>query len=89
MVKPEHDILALFEKKECVTMLAPMVRYGRYDDGDGDGGDGRRPLRMLCRKYDTDVVFSQMIMAESVVKSAKAAQVGELGSDERRGMWWW
>lgn len=46
----------------------------------------RRPLGMLCRKYDTGIVFSQMIMVDSVVMSAKAALVGEMDPEHQRGV---
>ncbi|ODM95475.1 tRNA-dihydrouridine(20a/20b) synthase [NAD(P)+]-like [Orchesella cincta] len=51
------SVVELFEEKALVKMCAPMVRYTRL------------PFRMLVREYDTDVVFTPMILADSFVKS--------------------
>ncbi|CAL8088871.1 unnamed protein product [Orchesella dallaii] len=56
------SVVELFEEKSLVKMCAPMVRYTRL------------PFRLLVREYDTDVVFSPMILADSFVKSEQCRQ---------------
>ncbi|KAK3579343.1 hypothetical protein CHS0354_029635 [Potamilus streckersoni] len=51
--------LDLFEEK-FVKMCAPMVRYSKM------------PFRMLVRKYDCDLAFTPMIIANSFIQSLKA-----------------
>jgi len=51
------DILELFQSKKCLKISAPMVRYSKL------------PFRKLVRKYDCDLCFTPMIMADSFVAS--------------------
>ncbi|XP_033625787.1 tRNA-dihydrouridine(20a/20b) synthase [NAD(P)+]-like [Asterias rubens] len=55
-----RSITDLFKQKEPVKMCAPMVRYSKL------------AFRTLVRRYDCDLTFTPMIMADSFVKSTKA-----------------
>ncbi|XP_045166291.2 tRNA-dihydrouridine(20a/20b) synthase [NAD(P)+]-like [Mercenaria mercenaria] len=52
--------MELFQEKTLVKICAPMVRYSKL------------PFRMLVRKYDCDLAFTPMIIANSFVQSLKA-----------------
>lgn len=52
--------MELFEKKKCVKICAPMVRYSKLS------------FRMLVREYGCDLAFTPMIIADSFIKSLKA-----------------
>ncbi|KAL4226452.1 tRNA-dihydrouridine(20a/20b) synthase [NAD(P)+]-like protein [Mactra antiquata] len=52
--------LELFKEKDLVKICAPMVRYSKL------------PFRMLVRKYDCDIAYTPMIIADSFVQSLKA-----------------
>ncbi|CAA9994354.1 unnamed protein product [Nesidiocoris tenuis] len=58
--KPKTDILQLFERKKVLNVCAPMVRYSKLE------------FRTLIRKYNCDLCYTPMIMADSFVQSAKA-----------------
>ncbi|XP_063235214.1 tRNA-dihydrouridine(20a/20b) synthase [NAD(P)+]-like [Bacillus rossius redtenbacheri] len=55
-----NDILSLFRNKKCVNVCAPMVRYSKL------------AFRSLVRKYECDLCFTPMIIAESFLASPKA-----------------
>ncbi|KAF7266422.1 dihydrouridine synthase 4 [Rhynchophorus ferrugineus] len=59
-LKAQFDILELFETKDLVKICAPMVRYSKLQ------------FRNLVKLYDCDLVFSPMILADSICKSEKA-----------------
>ncbi|XP_030747739.1 tRNA-dihydrouridine(20a/20b) synthase [NAD(P)+]-like [Sitophilus oryzae] len=59
-LKPQTNILELFESKDLVKICAPMVRYSKLQ------------FRNLVRQYDCDLVFTPMILADSICKSSKA-----------------
>lgn len=50
----------LFETQDCVKICAPMVRYSKL------------PFRLLVRKYNCDLAFSPMILADSFYNSQRA-----------------
>lgn len=50
----------LFQNNDPVTIAAPMVRYSNL------------PFRLLVRKYNCQVAYSSMIIAESFVNSTRA-----------------
>ena len=52
--------MELFEKKDIVRICAPMVRYSK------------QAYRHLVRKYNCDLCYTPMIIADSFVKSDKA-----------------
>ncbi|KAH9504822.1 tRNA-dihydrouridine(20a/20b) synthase [NAD(P)+]-like protein [Bulinus truncatus] len=52
--------IELFKEKEITKVCAPMVRYSKL------------AFRKLVRKYDCDLAFTPMIVANSFIKSAKA-----------------
>lgn len=54
------DVLELFRSKKYLKICAPMVRYSKL------------PFRKLVRKYDCDLCFTPMIMADSFVASEVA-----------------
>ncbi|XP_047146871.1 tRNA-dihydrouridine(20a/20b) synthase [NAD(P)+]-like isoform X1 [Hydra vulgaris] len=50
----------LFEEKDLVYVCAPMVRYSK------------QPFRHLVRRYNCDLAYTPMIMADSFIKSIEA-----------------
>ncbi|XP_065348232.1 tRNA-dihydrouridine(20a/20b) synthase [NAD(P)+]-like isoform X1 [Cloeon dipterum] len=54
------DVLELFKSKKYLNISAPMVRYSKL------------PFRKLVRKYNCDLCFTPMIMADSFVVSELA-----------------
>lgn len=52
--------MQLFQDNSLVKVCAPMVRYSKL------------PFRMLVRKYECDLAFTPMIIANSFVQSLKA-----------------
>lgn len=66
MIMPEEDSfqwtkpLELFSSGRTVKICAPMVRYSKL------------PFRMLVRKYDCDLAYTPMIIANCFVNSLKA-----------------
>lgn len=66
MIMPEEDSfqwtkpLELFSIGRTVKICAPMVRYSKL------------PFRMLVRKYDCDLAYTPMIIANCFVNSLKA-----------------
>ncbi|KAI8771698.1 tRNA-dihydrouridine(20a/20b) synthase [NAD(P)+] [Biomphalaria glabrata] len=52
--------IELFKEKDIVKVCAPMVRYSKL------------AFRKLVRKYDCDLAFTPMIVANSFIKSIKA-----------------
>uniref|UniRef100_T2MH84 tRNA-dihydrouridine synthase n=1 Tax=Hydra vulgaris TaxID=6087 RepID=T2MH84_HYDVU len=50
----------LFEEKDLVYICAPMVRYSK------------QPFRHLVRRYNCDLAYTPMIMADSFIKSIEA-----------------
>jgi tRNA-dihydrouridine synthase 4 len=54
------DVLELFQSKKYLKISAPMVRYSKL------------PFRKLVRKYDCDLCFTPMMMADSFVASEVA-----------------
>ncbi|XP_059487399.1 tRNA-dihydrouridine(20a/20b) synthase [NAD(P)+]-like isoform X1 [Neocloeon triangulifer] len=54
------DVVDLFRSKNYLKISAPMVRYSKL------------PFRKLVRKYDCDLCFTPMIMADSFVASEVA-----------------
>ncbi|XP_060526990.1 tRNA-dihydrouridine(20a/20b) synthase [NAD(P)+]-like [Cylas formicarius] len=58
--RQQTDIKTLFEPNKLVKVCAPMVRYSKLQ------------FRNLVKKYDCDLVFTPMILADSFCKSAKA-----------------
>ncbi|KAF7414145.1 hypothetical protein HZH68_002634 [Vespula germanica] len=54
------DIVELLKEPRIIKICAPMVRYSKL------------PFRMLVRRYECDICFTPMIVANSFVKSAKA-----------------
>ncbi|XP_015524197.1 tRNA-dihydrouridine(20a/20b) synthase [NAD(P)+]-like isoform X1 [Neodiprion pinetum] len=54
------DILELLQEPRMTKVCAPMVRYSKLQ------------FRTLVRKYNCDLCFTPMIMADSFVQSAKA-----------------
>ncbi|XP_054275740.1 tRNA-dihydrouridine(20a/20b) synthase [NAD(P)+]-like [Macrosteles quadrilineatus] len=59
-MESSNSIVKLFEEKPMVKICAPMVRYSRLQ------------FRSLVRKYECDLCFTPMIMADSFVKSSEA-----------------
>ncbi|KAL1501069.1 hypothetical protein ABEB36_006467 [Hypothenemus hampei] len=59
-IKPSENILDLFNDKPLVKCCAPMVRYSKLQ------------FRNLVKLYDSDLVFTPMILADSFCKSSKA-----------------
>ncbi|KAL7298398.1 hypothetical protein TKK_0008594 [Trichogramma kaykai] len=55
-----QDILELLTNRQMTKICAPMVRYSKL------------PFRTLVRKYDCDICFTPMILADSFVQSSKA-----------------
>ncbi|XP_066298743.1 tRNA-dihydrouridine(20a/20b) synthase [NAD(P)+]-like isoform X2 [Branchiostoma lanceolatum] len=53
-------VVELFQPGKVVHVCAPMVRYSKL------------PFRALVRRYNCDLAFTPMIIAESFVKSLKA-----------------
>ncbi|XP_001608232.1 tRNA-dihydrouridine(20a/20b) synthase [NAD(P)+]-like [Nasonia vitripennis] len=55
-----QDILNILTGPQMTKVCAPMVRYSKL------------PFRTLVRKYDCDICFTPMILADSFVQSSKA-----------------
>ncbi|XP_066995039.1 tRNA-dihydrouridine(20a/20b) synthase [NAD(P)+]-like [Anabrus simplex] len=58
-----YDILDLFDSGRMVTVCAPMVRYSKL------------PFRSLVRRYECNLCFTPMILAESFIKSPSARNI--------------
>ncbi|KAH1005558.1 hypothetical protein HUJ04_006518 [Dendroctonus ponderosae] len=58
--RSSSDVLELFSQKTWMKVCAPMVRYSKLQ------------FRNLVKRYDCDLVFTPMILADSFCKSAKA-----------------
>lgn len=54
------EVVKLFESKKMVKICAPMVRYSKL------------PFRSLVRKYNCDLCFTPMILANSFIQSNSA-----------------
>ncbi|XP_076861707.1 uncharacterized protein LOC143514426 isoform X4 [Brachyhypopomus gauderio] len=69
VIKQTHrDFMDLFENGKLVRVCAPMVRYSKL------------AFRSLVRKYDCDVCFTPMIVADDFLRSGKARD-SELTTD--------
>ncbi|XP_014213929.1 tRNA-dihydrouridine(20a/20b) synthase [NAD(P)+]-like [Copidosoma floridanum] len=55
-----RDILDMLTEPQMTKVCAPMVRYSKL------------PFRTLMRKYDCDLCFTPMILADAFVQSSKA-----------------
>ena len=56
------DIMKIFETQPLVTIQAPMVRYSKL------------PFRLLCKEYNTHIMYTPMIIADAYVRSGSARQ---------------
>ncbi|XP_012284426.1 tRNA-dihydrouridine(20a/20b) synthase [NAD(P)+]-like isoform X2 [Orussus abietinus] len=54
------DIMEILKERKMTKICAPMVRYSKLQ------------FRTLVRRYDCDICFTPMIMADSFVQSAEA-----------------
>eukprot|EP00761_Pharyngomonas_kirbyi_P003285 gb/GECH01003289.1/.p1 GENE.gb/GECH01003289.1/~~gb/GECH01003289.1/.p1 ORF type:complete len:326 (+),score=71.35 gb/GECH01003289.1/:1-978(+) len=60
MTTIKKDIVDLLKQDKLVKIQAPMVRYSKL------------PFRLTCKKYDCDVMYTHMIMADSFTRSQEA-----------------
>lgn len=60
MEKSNIDIMDIFNNEKLVKICAPMVRYSKLQ------------FRNLVKQYDSNIMFTPMILADSFCKSEKA-----------------
>lgn len=65
-----NHVMDLFESKDVVRICAPMVRYSK------------QPFRQLVRRYNCDLTYTPMIIADSFLKSNESRNADYTTSEE-------